>query len=314
MHSHVVRRRRRSPWLTVSAFMLPFFALLVIFKIAPILINIGYSLQDIELTGKASFAGLDNYKQLLGDDLFYTSLGNTMLYLLYVGPINVVFGFLIALLLNQTIKGRTLGRTAVFMPYVIMVTLVGITWRWILDGTNGLLNYYLEAVGLEPISLLTSPNTSMIGIALASIWWTIGYNVVIYLAALQDVPAELVEAAKIDGAGKLRTLWSITLPLMKSTTFFAIITTVIYSMQMFGQVYVMTSGGPDYSTLSIVQYLYIKGFREFDLGYAATLGTALLAVLGALSTIIFLVFRERSALGRSAAPRRGPLKRVETSR
>ena len=128
-----------------------------------------------------------------------------------------------------------------------MITLVGITWRWLLDGSNGLINHYLAYVGLGPVYWLTNASTAMIGIAMTSIWWTIGYNTVIYLAALQDIPKELLEAANIDGAGPLRRLISTTIPLVKQTTFFVVITTVIYSMQMFGQVYVMdgaeTTGG-----------------------------------------------------------------------
>ncbi len=279
-------------WLMVL--IVPFFVFLIVFKIAPIFINIAYSFMHLDLVGTGRISGLRNYEKLLNDRLFYISVRNTFQYLLYVGPVNVVGGFLIALLLNTRLKGRVIGRTAVFMPYVIMVTLVGITWRWILDGTNGIVNHCLVALGFHPIYFLTDPHTAMIGIAITSIWWTIGYNVIIYLAALQDIPRELMEAAAIDGAGPIRRLWSIVIPLMKRTTFYVVITTVIYSMQMFGQVYVMTSGGPNYSTLSLVQYMYVKGFKEFELGYAATIGTALFVIIGMLSVVVFLVFGDET--------------------
>lgn len=274
-------------------FLIPFFLLLLVFKVVPVFINIVYSFMDLDLNGAGSFAGMENYERLMNDELFFTAARNTFQYLLYVGPVNIVFGFLIALLLNSKIKGTTVGRTAVFVPYVIMVTLVGITWRWILDGTNGLLNHFLDIVGLGPVYILTQAGTAMIGIAITSIWWTIGYNVVIYLAALQDIPHELVEAAKIDGAGTLRRLFSITIPLMKRTSFYVVVTTVIYSLQMFGQVYVMTAGGPSYSTLSFVQYLYIKGFRDFDLGYSSTIGVALFVIVAVASLVVFAFFREK---------------------
>lgn len=293
-------------WLAIL--LTPFMIFLVVFKITPIIINVAYSFMNVQLGADANFAGIANYDRLFGDELFWTALRNTFQYLLYVGPVNVIFGFLIALLLNQRLRGRIIARTVVFMPYILMVTIVGITWRWILDGANGLLNHYLGMLGFEPINFLTNPNTAMIGIALTSIWWTIGYNVIIYLAALQDIPPELMEAASIDGAGPWRRLRSITIPLMKNTTFYVVITTVIYSMQVFGQVYVMTSGGPSYSTLSLVQYMYIKGFKEFDLGYAATIGTALFAVIGMMSAVVFLMFRDRSARRSRVKISRGSLR------
>ncbi|MGU3646513.1 carbohydrate ABC transporter permease [Microbacterium sp. C23T] len=305
--SPTARRRgmgasRRSELFWLALLLAPFMAFLVVFKIAPIFINIAFSFMQVDLQGGGEFIGAANYTHLANDELFFTALRNTFQYLLYVGPVNVVLGFVIALLLNVKLRGRTVARGAVFLPYILMVTVVGITWRWILDGTNGLLNHYLEMLGLGPIYFLTDPATAMIGIALTSIWWTVGYNVIIYLAALQDIPAELMDAASIDGAGPWRRLWSITIPLMKNTTFYVVITTVIYSMQVFGQVYVMTSGGPSYSTLSLVQYMYIKGFKEFDLGYAATIGTALFAVIGLLSAVVFVLFRDRAS--------RRPLRRL----
>lgn len=133
----------------------------------------------------------------------------------------------------------------------------------------------------------------MLGIAIASIWWTIGYNTIIYLAALQDIPHDVVEAAYLDGTNAFQRVIKIYVPLVKGSTFFVVLTTVINSMQMFGQVYVMTSGGPSYSTLTVVQYLYIKAFREAKLGYASTIGVALLITLIILSAIIFWLFRDK---------------------
>nr|WP_243142760.1 MULTISPECIES: sugar ABC transporter permease [Lachnospiraceae] len=230
---------------------------------------------------------------LFQDPLFYKVLKNTFTYLLYVGPVNIIFGFLLALLLNQKLKGTTFSRAVIFVPYILMTTLVGITFRYILDGNNGILNHYLSFLGIEPVFWLTKTSTAMLGIAVASIWWTIGYNTVIYLAALQDVPRDLIEAASIDGANRFQRLVRIIIPYVKNTTFFVVLTTVIYSMQVFGQVYVMTSGGPNYSTLTFVQYLYIKAFREFKLGYAATIGVVLFIIILLMSVVIYGVFLDR---------------------
>ena len=274
-------------------FLAPFFTLLFVFKILPIFANFYYSFREIEVQTTGTFIGWKNYQLLFEDPLFLKCMKNTFTYLLYVGPANIVGGFLLALLLNQKLKGTTFSRTVIFLPYILMTTLVGITFRWILDGNSGLLNHYLSYLGIEPIYWLTKTNTAMLGIALASIWWTIGYNTVIYLAAIQDVPRDLIEAASIDGASRIQRLFNIIIPCVKNTTFFVVLTTVIYSMQVFGQVYVMTSGGPNYSTLTFVQYLYIKAFREFKLGYAATIGVILFLIILVMSAVIYWLFRER---------------------
>lgn len=297
MHRTGARRKKMPKDLgTLLLFLAPYFILLILFKILPIILNFVYSFQSMNLLGVGKYIGAKNYANLLNDALFWKAIRNTFLYLLYVGPVNVVFGFLLALLLNQKLRGTIIARTGVFMPYVMMVTLVGITWRWILDGNNGLLNYYLGKLGIPAVYWITTEATSMIGVALTSIWWTIGYNMIIYLAALQDIPRELQEAAQIDGANPLKKLLYITIPMVKNTTFYCVITTVIYSMQMFGQVYVMTGGGPNYSTLSIVQYLYIRGFREMKLGYASTVGVALFILIVVLSGVVYLLFLDRSSV------------------
>jgi len=270
--------------------------MLFIFKILPIFANVYYSLRDIEVQTSGVFVGLKNYRTLIRDPLFYKVLKNTFTYLLYVGPVNIIFGFLLAMLLNQKLKGTTFSRAVIFLPYILMTTLVGITFRWLLDGNNGLLNYYLSFLGIAPIYWLTQSSTSMLGIAIASIWWTIGYNTVIYLAALQGVPREYIEAASIDGANGIQRLFRIIIPCVKNTTFFVVLTTVINSMQVFGQVYVMTSGGPNYSTVTFVQYLYIKAFREFKLGYAASIGVVLFFIILIMSAIIFFLFSDHDVI------------------
>ncbi len=275
--------------LFLLTFLAPFFMILIIFKIIPIGANIVYSLQKTYLNRPGEWIGLRNYVKLWNDELFWKATKNTLLYLAYVGPVNVIGGFLFAMLLNAKLKGRTVVRAIIFMPYVLMTTVVGITWRWILDGNNGLLNYYLGKIGIEPVFWLSNTKTAMLGIALASIWWTIGYNTVIYLAALQDISSDVIEASVIDGANGIQRLFYISIPLVKGTTFFVVLTTVINSMEMFSQVYVMTSGGPSYSTLTLVQYLYTKAFRETNVGYSSTVGVMLFIIILVMSAIVFLL-------------------------
>ena len=295
MHRQSLRGSRQALW--AALFLLPYFVLFISLKIGPLLVNFWMSLQELDIIGQGVFNGFQNYRALTGNRLFWRSLNNTFYYLVLVGPVNVIGGFLLALLLNQKLKGRIVTRTVVFMPYVIMVTVVGAIWRWLLDGRFGLLNYYLEKIGLQSVPWLSSSSTAMIGIAMASIWWTIGYNTVIYLAALQDIPEDILHAADIDGAGPLRKLISIIVPSVKGASSFVILTTVIYSMQVFGQVYTMTSGGPQYSTVTLVHYLYVKGFREFNLGYSSSLGVVLFFVILLLSGLVYMMFRERKAKG-----------------
>jgi ABC-type sugar transport system permease subunit len=295
-----VHRQSSRGWqqaLWAAFFLLPYFILFISLKIGPLLVNFWMSLQELDIIGKGVFNNFGNYKALFKDRLFWRSLNNTFYYLALVGPVNVVGGFLLAMLLNQKLKGRIITRTVVFMPYVIMVTVVGAIWRWLLDGRFGLLNYYLQKIGLGSVPWLSSSSTAMIGIAMASIWWTIGYNTVVYLAALQDIPTDILNAADIDGAGPLRKLIAIIIPSVKGATAFVVLTTVIYSMQVFGQVYTMTSGGPQYSTVTLVHYLYVKGFREFNLGYSSTLGVVLFFVILALSALVYTSFAERKAKG-----------------
>lgn len=286
------RKKQLKKMGTLFLFLSPYFTMLFIFKILPIFANFYYSFREMDVRSAGSFIGWGNYQKIFDDPLFYKCVKNTFTYLLYVGPVNIIGGFLLALLLNQKLKGTTFTRTVIFLPYVLMTTLVGITFRWILDGNGGLLNHYLSYLGIKPIYWLTKSNTAMLGIALASIWWTIGYNTVIYLAAIQEVPRDLIDAASIDGANRLQRLFNIIIPCVKNTTFFVVLTTVIYSMQVFGQVYVMTSGGPNYSTLTFVQYLYIKAFREFKLGYAATVGVILFLIILGLSAVIYWLFSD----------------------
>ncbi|NPV53809.1 MAG: sugar ABC transporter permease [Firmicutes bacterium] len=273
-------------------FLAPYFVIFLLFKLGPIIANFLVSAYRLDIVGGGEFIGLKNYHHLLTDRLFWVALRNTLYYLVLVGPVVIIGGFLLALLLNQPLRGRAFARAAVFMPYVIMVTVVGALWRWILESRFGILNYYLGLLGIGPVYWLTSSSTAMIGIVIATVWWTIGYNTVIYLAGLQDVPRELIEAAEIDGAGPLRCLTQVIVPFLRPTTFFVVLTTVIYSLQVFGQVYTMTGGGPRYSTLTLVQHLYVTGFRLFNLGYSATISVVLFIVILVMSAGVFGFLRQ----------------------
>jgi ABC-type sugar transport system permease subunit len=252
------------------------------------------SLTDWKIVGTPRFVGLKNYARLFSDPLFYTALKNTVTYTAIIVPLMALVGLGLALLLNQPLRGRVVTRTAVFASYVVMVSVVGIVWRWVLDPTGaGIVNYYLGTLGLDPLPWLAAPETAMLSIIIATIWWTAGYNMILYLAGLQDIPVAVREAARIDGANAWQEFRHVTLPMLKPVTFFVAVMSIAKSFQVFGQVYVMTQGGPSNSTLTIVNYLYVVGFTWFEMGYAAAIAYALFALLLVITVIQFrMVSRE----------------------
>lgn len=279
-----------APWLFLAPYLLVFLG----FFLLPAMWSAVLSLTDWKIVGTPRFVGLKNYARLFSDPLFYMALKNTVTYTAIIVPLMALVGLGLALLLNQPLRGRVVTRTAVFASYVVMVSVVGIVWRWILDPTGaGIVNYYLATLGLGPLPWLAAPETAMLSIIIATMWWTAGYNMVLYLAGLQDIPGAVREAARIDGANAWQEFRHVTLPMLKPVTFFVVVMSIAKSFQVFGQVYVMTQGGPSNSTLTIVNYLYVVGFTWFEMGYAAAIAYALFALLLVITVIQFrMVSRE----------------------
>jgi ABC-type sugar transport system permease subunit len=264
------------------------------FFLLPALWSAVLSLTDWKIVGTPRFVGLKNYARLAGDPLFFTALTNTVVYTAVIVPLMALVGLGLALLLNQRLRGRVLTRTCVFASYVVMVSVVGILWRWVLDPTGaGIVNYYLGRLGVAPLPWLAAPETAMLSIVIATMWWTAGYNMVLYLAGLQDIPVTVREAARIDGATAWQEFRHVTVPMLRPVTFFVVVMSIAKSFQVFGQVYVMTQGGPSNSTLTIVNYLYVVGFTWFEMGYAAAIAYALFALLLVITVVQFrMVSRE----------------------
>ena len=283
-----------APWLFLAPYLLIFLA----FFLLPALWSALLSLSDWKIVGTPRFVGLRNYIRLWNDPLFCTSLKNTLLYTVIIVPLMALVGLGLALLLNKPLRGRMVTRTAVFGAYVVMVSVVGIVWRWVLDPTGaGIVNYYLGRLGLPPLAWLAAPETAMLSIIIATMWWTAGYNMVLYLAGLQDIPLAMREAARIDGANGWQEFWNVTLPMLKPVTFFVVVMSIAKSFQVFGQVYVMTQGGPSNSTLTIVNYLYVVGFTWFEMGYAAAIAYALFILLLVLTIVQFRMVSRESGGG-----------------
>jgi len=239
------------------------------------------------------YVGLDNYREMLHDPEYRTAVFNTAYFTLGSVPPSMAIGLFLALLLNQPIRFRGLFRTMYFLPVVTPFVVTALLWKWLYNGDFGLFNYYLLKTHLidQPLLWLSSQNLAMPAVILMSIWGGVGFSMVIYLAGLQAIPEELYESAKLDGAGPLKRLWYITVPMLAPTTLFLLVIGVIGSFQIFTQIYIMTSGGPVNRTTTIVYYIYEWGFKFFDLGYASTLAMGLFVLLLGVTILQLRLYR-----------------------
>ena len=244
------------------------------------------------------FVGLNNYAEALRSDSFWQSVRNTIYYTLLLVPALTVIGLATAVFVNQKLTGFALSRVFFYSPYVMAVTVTGLLWMWILDKNVGVLNYYLGQLipyfRTDKIGWLITTEWAMPSIAFTTIWWLVGFQMVILLAGLQDIPSELYEASRIDGATRWQSFWSITLPLLQPTLAFVIITNVIGSLRVFGQMFLMTGGGPAGATTSVVLYIYQSGFQAFRFGYSAAVSFLLFLGILAITLIQLRIERSRS--------------------
>ena len=267
----------RDGWLFLS----PYLVLVGAFLKYPILSGLFISLHEWAILGTdRPFVGLANYTRLFRDDTFWKSLGNTFYFVALSTPALVILGLAFAVLLNRKMPGRTFFRAAIFMPYLLSISVVGMLWLWLLQPRHGLISFNLERFAVfTKVNWLGDPRFAMPSIAATTVWWTIGFNLVLFLAGLQDIPAELQDAAKIDGSNAWQEFWFITLPLLARVTLFVVVMQVIRSFQIFGQVYIMTGGGPYGATRVLVQYIYENGFKFWKMGYASAMAYVLLAFI-----------------------------------
>ncbi len=283
------QRNKRRGSITPYLFVLPYLAFFLVFRLGPSLAGLGISFTNWQAVRPPEFVGFANFAAMLRDPLFGASFRNTIFFVAITVPALIVISLALALFLNRALRGRTVGRVAVFMPYVVMSTVVGVLWTWILDKDFGLMNAYLNVFGIQDIPWLVSEGTAMFGIIITTVWWTVGYDMVLFLAGLQDIPNELYEAARIDGARTWGTFRYVTWPMLAPTTFLVVMLTVINTFQVFDQTYVMTGGGPGTSTLTVVQYIYTTSFQFQKFGYGSAIAMVLFVLL-----IIFAIFQIRA--------------------
>lgn len=270
---------------TVIFFLAPAVGAIFIFFFIPVIAAFIISFTDFDIytLGDLStlrFIGFDNYTKLLNDELFWTSLENTFYFVVVAGPLSIAVSLSAALLLNSKLtKFKSLFRLAYFLPVVTTLVAVAIVWRFIYHPNFGILNFFLGLVGINPIDWLGDPFWAMPSIIILAVWKNFGYNMIIFIAGLQNIPEELYEAADIEGASALQKFRHITLPMLAPTTIFVSIITMIGYFQLFAEPYVMTQGGPLNKTLSIVQYMYQEGFRWWNMGYSASIAFVLFIII-----------------------------------
>ena len=271
-------------------FLLPAAIVLVIFFFIPFFQTFLLSFLDYSHNiYKPEFIGLENYINLFKNPIFYKVLWNTFIYLFVAVPILAIFPLFLAILINQKIKGVTLYKILIYLPVIVSIVVAAIAFKW-LYADQGILNYLVTKLGMEPIGWLTDPNFALYSVIIVTIWRGIGYYMIIYLAALMSVPKELYEACDIDGANFLTKHLTVTVPHIMPTI--ALVTTIsaISAMKVFAEIYVMTKGGPLNSSKTIVYYIYERAFENLDLGFASAMAVVLLIIVMIFSLVNILCF------------------------
>lgn len=265
--------------LTVGAFLGPSLVALLAFSIGPMVGTVWVSLQDWNLIRDARFVGLDNYRELWGDADFRRALSNTLYYLVGYLPLVMVGGLGLALLVNTKLRGVAIFRAMYFLPVVTSWVVVALLWKWLLNPSDGLVNWGLGLVGIDGPGWWTSRTWAMPSVILASAWKDLGFVMIILLAGLQSIDETLYEAAKIDGAGAWRRLRSVTIPMLTPSLFFVTVISLINGFQVFDQVWVMTDGGPAGSSTVVVEQIVKNTFSYGRAGYASAMSVVLFLVI-----------------------------------
>jgi multiple sugar transport system permease protein len=271
--------------LVVAAFLAPSLTALLAFSVGPMIGTVWVSLQEWNLIRSAEFIGLGNYRDLWHDDDTHRALRNTLYYLVGYLPLVVAGGLGLAVLVNRRIRGVNFFRAVYFLPVVTSWVVVSLLWRWLLNPSDGLVNWLLERIGIDGPGWWTDRTWAMPSVILASAWKDLGFVMIILLAGLQAIDPTLYEAATIDGAGSWRRLRSITLPLLTPSLFFVVVISLINGFQVFEQVWVMTDGGPAGASTVVVEQIVKNTFRYGRAGYAAAQSVVLFAIILAVTAV-----------------------------
>ncbi len=274
--------------------MTPSVVLIGLFGLIPVVWAFVLSFEQNDLTSPGTWVGLDNYQKLLHDPQFANSVRNTILYTAVFVPVSVIGALLVAAALNRRVRGMSFYRLAVFIPVVTSTVATAIMFNWLLDPDFGMVNAALNKVGIPEQGFFRDPHEALMSIVAMTVWGWLGFGVIIYLAALQSVPGELLEAAAIDGCTRWRAFWRVEVPLLAPATLFLVIWLTINALQLFDEIYVTTKGGPVGSTTVVVYYLYQQAFLFFNGGYASAIAYVLFLAILVVTAIQLTVGRRLS--------------------
>lgn len=281
------RRRRLNEIALAYLFLLPTLLGLLFFSLGPVVAGFLVSFTNWNILLPPQWVGLENYQALVDQELPRKVLWNTFYYTIFNVPLNMALALGVALLLNQRLRFVSLYRAIYFLPVVSSTVAASLIWAWLFSPNFGPINYFLDLIGIAGPPWLGSTRWAMPAVIIMSVWKGFGTNMLIFLAGLQGIPQEMMEAAMIDGAGRWQRFWRVTWPLLSPTTFFVLVISCIASFQVFEQVFIMTEGGPAYATTVLGLFIYLNAFRYNNMGYAAAAAYILFAIILVITLLQF---------------------------
>jgi multiple sugar transport system permease protein len=299
----IVERPKRKPGginlktreiIAAYLFLAPFLLFFSVFVVRAVFNAVQLSFYNwLILPPTADFIGLDNYQELLADAVWWESLENTLIFTVLTVVGTTIVALAAAVAVTRPIKGAGFFRVMLYMPSLFSVGAVGLIWVWLLNSQFGIINYGLSFIGIRPVNWLGDPNLVIPALSLTTIWWGFGFPMLIFIAGLQGIPESLYEAARIDGASDRQVFFNITLPLLRPTILFVTVTGVISHFQVYGQPFIMTTGGPGRSSYTVILYLYEVAWTSFRMGYGAAVAVVIAAIMAALTIFQFLFISRR---------------------
>lgn len=280
--------RKHREWLAAGLFLLPDGLGLLVFVVVPMFFSVFLSFFQVSGFGSYQWIGLGNYERMFNDPYFWSSMLVTAKYVVIMVPVLFVVSLGLGILMKQKLPGMAVYRTALFMPYMLSLVVAGLLWKFMFDEQTGVANKAVGKLGIDPQSWLGDPSLALYSVILVTVWYMMGYYMIIFLAGLNEIPKEYYEAAKIDGAGAWTSFRKITWPLLRPTSFFVLLMTTVAAITgTFDLIYVLTSGGPANGTAVAMFYIYQQAFVFGEYGYASALGTFLVLIMIVLSWVIF---------------------------
>lgn len=281
--------------LVAYLFLTPFLIFFSIFFVRAAIESVNVSLYDWRLLRPTRpYIGLDNYKDLFEDEIWWASVQHTIYFTVMTVTGTTILGLAAAIAVTRPIQGQGFYRVLFYIPQLMSVGAIGLIWNWLLSGQFGVINYLLSFFGVRPINWLGDPNLVLPALSMATIWWTFGFPMLIFIAGIQGIPEHLYEAAKIDGASGIQSFFYITLPLLRPTILFVTVTGVIGHFQVFGQPYIISGGGgPGRSSWTVIIYLYQQAWVAFRMGYGAAVAVAIAGIMAIITAFQFLVISRR---------------------